>query len=172
MARVHAVTISLSDDERAELEALSRRRKTSQGLARLGSDRLGGGAISRVGERGDRRSSRGDASEQPWARRRRPLCAGGRWTVCTTNARLPARRVKSAMTGPSRKRSGHDVWKRRRRTRPIGARSLDGRGRAATRPRPVDRICGPSQSACSRIARRPSSCRAIRFFVEKVRERS
>ena len=33
MARV-AVTISLSDDERAELEALSRRRKTSQGLAR------------------------------------------------------------------------------------------------------------------------------------------
>ena len=32
MARV-AVTISLSDDERAELEALSRRRKTSQGLA-------------------------------------------------------------------------------------------------------------------------------------------
>ena len=34
MARV-AVTISLSDDERAELEALSRRRKTSQGLARI-----------------------------------------------------------------------------------------------------------------------------------------
>ena len=33
MARV-AVTISLSDDERAELEALSRRRKMSQGLAR------------------------------------------------------------------------------------------------------------------------------------------
>ena len=33
MARV-AVTISLSDDERAELEALSRRRKTSQGFAR------------------------------------------------------------------------------------------------------------------------------------------
>ena len=33
MARV-AVTISLSDDERAELEALSRRPKTSQGLAR------------------------------------------------------------------------------------------------------------------------------------------
>ena len=33
MARV-AVTISLSDDEGAELEALSRRRKTSQGLAR------------------------------------------------------------------------------------------------------------------------------------------
>ena len=33
MARV-AMTISLSDDERAELEALSRRRKTSQGLAR------------------------------------------------------------------------------------------------------------------------------------------
>ena len=36
MARV-AVTISLSDDERAELEALSRRRKTSQGCGGLGS---------------------------------------------------------------------------------------------------------------------------------------
>ena len=99
MARV-AVTISLSDDERAELEALSRRRKTSQGLARRARIVLAAAeglenkeiAVSSRGERGHRGAS-GVA-----AMRRRAS------TVCTTNP-APARRVKSAMT-PSRKRSG------------------------------------------------------------------
>ena len=42
------------------------------------------------------------------------------------------------------------------------------RGRAATRPRPFIASGGPS--ACSRIARRPSSCRAIPSSWQKVRD--
>ena len=98
MARV-AVTISLSDDERAELEALSRRRKTSQGL-RGG---LGSSWRRRKGWRTRRSPFVSRRARTPWASgvaamRRRAS------TVCTTNP-APARRVKSAMT-PSRKRSG------------------------------------------------------------------
>ena len=152
MARV-AVTISLSDDERAELEALSRRRKTSQGLAYARrSDRLGGGG--RVGEQGDR-SVRLEASADTVdasgvaAMRRRAS------TVCTTNP-APARR----------RQIGDDAIAEAVRltleeTPPDAThwslRSMAGR--AATRPRPFIASGGPS--ACSRIARRPSSCRAI-----------
>ena len=72
MARV-AVTISLSDDERAELEELSRRRKTAQGLARRARIVLAAAeglenkeiAVRSRGERGHR----GQVAS--------PLCGGG-----------------------------------------------------------------------------------------------
>ena len=93
MARV-AVTISLSDDERAELEALSRRRKTSQGLARRARIVLYQGAVIKTHRDGlpwfsARRARRGDAAHHkaggttseglgkpPYGSR--PLIAGGR----------------------------------------------------------------------------------------------
>ena len=83
MARV-AVTISLSDDERAELEALSRRRKTSQGLARR----------ARI-VKGLRTPVRLEASADTVGKWRRRYAAEPRRSVP----------IKSAMT-PSRKWSG------------------------------------------------------------------
>ena len=69
MARV-AVTISLSDDERAELEALSRRRKTSQGL---------GGGLGSSWRRRWRTRRSPFVSRQPGHRGQvaSPLCGGG-----------------------------------------------------------------------------------------------
>ena len=99
MARV-AVTISLSDDERAELEALSRRRKTSQGLARRARIVLAAAEGLENKEIAVRLEASADTVGK-WRRRYERRRAS---TVCTTNP-APARRVKSAMT-PSRKRSG------------------------------------------------------------------
>ena len=98
MARV-AVTISLSDDERAELEALSRRRKTSQGLARRARIVLAAAEGLENKEIAVRLEASADTVGSGVAAMRRRAS-----TVCTTNP-APARRVKSAMT-PSRKRSG------------------------------------------------------------------
>ena len=98
MARV-AVTISLSDDERAELEALSRRRKTSQGLARRARIVLAAAEGLENKEIAVRLEASADTVASGVAAMRRRAS-----TVCTTNP-APARRVKSAMT-PSRKRSG------------------------------------------------------------------
>ena len=98
MARV-AVTISLSDDERAELEALSRRRRRRRGL-RGG---LGSSWRRRKGWRTRRSPFVSRRARTPWASgvaamRRRGLDG-------LYDEPAPARRVKSAMT-PSRKRSG------------------------------------------------------------------
>ena len=117
------------------------------GACAAGSDRLGGGG--RVGEQGDRRSSRGERGHRGQvavaAMRRRAS------TVCTTNP-APARRVKSARHRGSPADAGRDAAGRD----PLSLRSM---ARASTRPRPFIASGGPS--ACSRIARRPSSCRAI-----------
>ena len=99
MARV-AVTISLSDDERAELEALSRRRKTSQGLARRARIVL----AAAEGLENKEIAVRLEASAGHRGQVASPLCGGGpRRSVRRTPPRRPA--SKSAMT-PSRKRSG------------------------------------------------------------------
>ena len=98
MARV-AVTISLSDDERAELEALSRRRKTSQGLARRARIVL----AAAEGLENKEIAVRLEASADTVGKWRRRYAAEGLDGLYDEPA--PARRVKSAMT-PSRKRSG------------------------------------------------------------------
>ena len=86
MARV-AVTISSSDDERAELEALSRRRKTSQGLARRARIVL----AAAEGLENKEIAVRLEASATPWAVAS-PLCGGGpRRSV----RRTPPRRAAS-----------------------------------------------------------------------------
>ena len=75
MARV-AVTISLSDWTSApNWRRLSRRRKTSQGLARRARIVLAA-AEPGVGEQGDRRSSRGERGHRPGKWRRRYAAEG------------------------------------------------------------------------------------------------
>ena len=87
MARV-AVTISLSDDERAELEALSRRRKTSQGLARRARIVL----AAAEGLENKEIAVRLEASADTVGKWASPLCGGGpRRSV----RRTPPRRAAS-----------------------------------------------------------------------------
>ena len=145
MARV-AVTISLSDDERAELEALSRRRKTSQGLARRARIVL----AAAEGLENKEIAVRLEASADTVGKWRRRYAAEGLDGLYDEprpgaprqigdDAIAEAVRLTLEETPPD---ATH--WSLRR-----------WRGRAATRPRPFIASGGPS--ACSRIARRPSS---------------
>jgi hypothetical protein len=69
--RVPAVAIELSDWEREELEGLSRRRRTAQGLARR----------AQIGAGGGRGGSRTNRSPRAWVRTRRRSASGvGRHT--------------------------------------------------------------------------------------------
>ena len=90
------MTISLSDDERAELEALSRRRKTSQGLARRA--RIVLAAAEGLENKDDRRfvSRRARTPVGKWRRRYAPEGLDG------VRRTPPAGAPRSAMT-PSRK---------------------------------------------------------------------
>ena len=158
--REMAVTISLSDDERAELEALSRRRKTSQGLARRARIVLGGGG--RVGEQGDRRSSRGERGHRGQVASSRYAAEGldglydeprpGAPRQIGDDAIAEAVRLTLEETPPDATHWSLARW----------------RGRAATRPRPFIASGGtlglqPHRSETFKLSSDP-------FFVEKVRD--
>ena len=144
MARV-AVTISLSDDERAELEALSRRRKTSQGLARRARIVL----AAAEGLENKEIAVRLEASATVGKWRRRYAAEGLDGLYDEPRPGAPRQIGDDAIEAVRRRR--------RRRTRPMEP-SLDARA-SGHAPSPFIASGGPS--ACSRIARRPSSCRAI-----------
>ena len=150
MARV-AVTISLSDDERAELEALSRRRKTSQGLARRARIVLAAAEGLENKEIAVRLEASADTVGK-WRRRYAAEGLDGLYDEPRPGA--PRQIGDDAIAEAVRLTLEEDAAGRD----PLEP-SARWRGRAATRPRPFIASGGPS--ACSRIARRPSSCRAI-----------
>ena len=138
MARV-AVTISLSDDERAELEALVVARVAGACAAIL--DRLAAAEGSRT-----TRSPFVEASTVGKWRRR--YAAPRRSVRRTPPRRAASNRLRHRGSGPA------DAGRVRDATH-----CLRSMARASTRPRPFIASGGPS--ACSRIARRPSDP----FFV-------
>ena len=155
-----AVAITLSASERRELDGLARRRKTAQGLARLGADRVGGGRWA--GEQGDC-----GAGVSPT--RTRSASGVGALpsigsTASTTN-RVPGLRARSTISGSPR--SSAVPWKRRRPMARTGA-CVRWPGPLAMPHRPSTGFGRPSD--CSRIAARRSSCLRTRCFVEKVRD--
>ena len=150
MARV-AVTISLSDDERAELEALSRRRKTSQGLARRARIVL----AAAEGLENKEIAVRLEASADTVGKWRRRYAAEGLDGLYDEPRPGAPRQIGDDAIA--------EVVRLTLEETPPDATHWSLRGSmaraAATRPRPFIASGGPS--ACSRIARRPSSCRAI-----------
>ena len=122
MARV-AVTISLSDDERAELEALSRRRKTSQGLARRARIVL----AAAEGLENKEIAVRLEASADTVGKWRRRYAAEGLDGLYDEPRPGAPRQIGDDAIAEAVR------WKRRRRTRPIGAFA-----RWRERPRALD----------------------------------
>ena len=150
MARV-AVTISLSDDERAELEALSRRRKTSQGLARRARIVL----AAAEGLENKEIAVRLEASADTVGKWRRRYAAEGLDGLYDEPRPGAPRQIGDDAIAEAVRLTLEE-------TPPDATHwSLRSMARASGHaPSTIHRIlAGPS--ACSRIARRPSSCRAI-----------
>ena len=149
MARV-AVTISLSDDERAELEGAVSSSQDVAGACAAGSDRLGGGG--RVGEQGDRRSSRGERGHRGQVAS--PLCGGGLDGLYDEPRPGAPRQIGDDAIAEAVRLTLEE-------TPPDATHwSLRSMARASGHA-PSTFIASGGPSACSRIARRPSSCRAI-----------
>ena len=149
MARV-AVTISLSDDERAELEALSRRRKTSQGLARRARIVL----AAAEGLENKEIAVRLEASADTVGKWRRRYAAEGLDGLYDEPRPGAPRQIGDDAIAEAVRLAGRDAAGRD----PLEP-SLD--------PRPFIASGGPS--ACSRIAS-TFKLSSDPFFVEKVRD--
>ena len=146
MARV-AVTISLSDDERAELEALSRRRKTSQGLARRARIVL----AAAEGLENKEIAVRLEASADTVGKWRRRYAAEGLDGLYDEPRPGAPRQIGDDAIAEAVRLTLEETPPRD----PLEP-SLDGAGE---RPRALDHSSHLAGLRCSRI-RRPSSCRA------------
>ena len=158
MARV-AVTISLSDDERAELEALSRRRKTSHLRGGLGSSWR-----RRKGWRTRRSPFVSRRARTPWASgvaAMRRIGLDGLYDEPRPGAprQIGDDAIAEVPADAGRDAAGRD---------PLEP-SLDGVGRCGHAPSDhSSHLAGLRLAAASR--RRPSSCRAIPSSWRKVRD--